>query len=77
MTAPLILTTTVAVTALAPVPELGFVLQLAGLGAAIGAAVALRAKHRAPTVDTWQITTVWATLGLAAGMLSALISLVV
>lgn len=50
-------------------PELGFALQLAGFGAAIGSAVALRAKRRTPTADTWQITTRWATLGLVVGAL--------
>ena len=76
MTAPLIISTALTSSALAPVPELGLVLQLAGLGAALGAAVALRAKHRAATVDTWQITTAWATLGLVVGIVVGGLSLV-
>lgn len=76
MTATLISLTVPVWSALAPVPELGLVLQLAGFGAAIGSAVALRAKHRAPTVDTWRITTAWATLGLVLGAVVAVLSLV-
>jgi len=57
----------VANVALAPVPELGFVLQAAGIGAAIGSVVALRARRRDADVDTWRITTVWATVGLVVG----------
>lgn len=53
--------------ALAPVPELGFVLQVAAVGAAIGSAVALRARKHDGDVDTWRITTAWASLGLAVG----------
>lgn len=55
------------VVALEPVPELGFVLQFAAAGAAVGAAVALRARRRDAEVDTWRITTAWATLGLVVG----------
>jgi len=75
MIAPLIVSTILMSSAPASVPELGLVLQLAGLGAAVGAAVALRAKHRAATVDTWQITTAWATLGLVVGIVVAGFSL--
>lgn len=57
----------VASLAVVPVPELGFVLQVAGLGAAIGSAVALRARGRDAKVDTWRITTAWATLGMIVG----------
>lgn len=57
MTAPLIISSVTIWSALAPLPELGFALQLAGVGAAVGSAVALRAKHRAADVDTWRITT--------------------
>lgn len=75
MTAPLSLITASSGPALAPVPELAFALQLAGLAAALGAALALRAKSRRPTVDTWRITTAWGTLGLAVGLLVAAIGL--
>ena len=57
--------------ALAPVPELGFALQLAAAGGALGSAVALRAKRRPVEVDTWRITTAWATLGVVVGLLAA------
>lgn len=57
----------VASLAVAPLPELGFVLQAVGLGAAIGSAVALRARRRDADVDTWRITTAWATLGMVVG----------
>ncbi len=51
----------------APVPELGFVLQVAGVGSAIGSAIALRARMRDGDIDTWRITTAWGTLGLVVG----------
>lgn len=75
MTTPLITSTATVWSALAPLTELGFALQLAGVGAAVGSAVALRAKHRAADVDTWRITTAWATLGLAVGIALAGLSL--
>lgn len=68
MTAPLIFITGSSGPALAPAPEWAFALQLASLGTALGAALALRAKARRPTVDTWQITATWATLGFAVGL---------
>ncbi len=52
---------------LAPVPEVAFALQVASVGAAIGAAVALRARRRDADADAWRITTAWATLGLIIG----------
>lgn len=52
---------------LAPVPELAFALQVASVGAAIGAAIALRARRRDADADAWRITTAWATLGLVIG----------
>lgn len=52
---------------LAPVPEVAFALQVASVGAAIGAAVALRARRRDVDADAWRITTAWATLGLGIG----------
>ena len=57
--------------ALAPIPELAFALQLASAGGAVGASVALRAKRYRADVDTWRITTAWATLGLVVGLLVA------
>jgi len=54
-------------TTLAPMPEVAFVLQVGAVGAAIGSAVALRARSRYADVDTWRITTAWATLGLVVG----------
>ena len=55
------------VDAVAPVPAIGFILQMAALGTAIGSVVALRAKRRNPDTDTWAITTAWASLGLVIG----------
>jgi hypothetical protein len=51
------------VVAVAAVPELAFVLQLVGLGSAIGGAIALRR----PVARRAHITSAWATLGLAVG----------
>lgn len=61
----------------APVPELAFVLQTTAVGTAIGSAVALRAKRRNPDVDSWSITTAWASLGLGLGALAALLMVIV
>jgi len=56
---------------LAPVPEVAFVLQVGAVAAAIGSAVALRARTRDADVDVWRITTAWATLGLLVGAIAA------
>ena len=56
-----------ALLAVAPVPEVAFVLQTAAVGAAVGSAVGLSARRRDPDADTWRITTAWATLGLVVG----------
>ncbi len=57
----------VAPPAIAPISELGFVLQMLGAGGAIGSAFALRMHRRNPDADTWMITTAWALLGLGVG----------
>lgn len=51
-------------TAVGPLPQLSFVLQVMPAATAVGAAVALRAKGRYGAVDKWSITTAWGTLGL-------------
>jgi hypothetical protein len=57
------------VLALAPIPDVSFVLQTMALGAAVGSIVALRAKRRyGSRVDASAITTAWATLGLVIGL---------
>ncbi len=63
--------------AVAPLPVLDFALQLTAIGAAFGSAVALRAKRRNADADTWSITTAWASLGFAVGLVIALASLVI
>ncbi len=60
--------------ALAPIPEVAFVLQSAAVGTALGSMIALRAKRRYRDADAWAITTAWATLGLVVGLLLALLS---
>lgn len=55
--------------AVTAVPEIAFALQLAGLGGAVGSAMALRAQRRWSDVNTWRITTAWASLGLVLGVL--------
>lgn len=52
---------------IAPLPDLGFVLQLAGTGTAVGSAAALRMHHRDPGADTWSITTAWSLAALLIG----------
>lgn len=51
-----------------PIPELGFVLQLAAAGSAVGGLVALRARARRPEADVWRITTAWSLGGLVIGL---------
>lgn len=62
--------------ALAPIPEVAFVLQSAAVGTALGSAIALRAKRSYRDVDTWAITTAWGTLGVVVGLLVALVGTV-
>lgn len=52
-------------TALAPLSEIAFVLQLAGVGSAVGSLVALRRRPERAA----RITAAWAALGLVAGLL--------
>ncbi len=68
------LTTSLPHLALAAIPELGLVLQLASTGAAVGAAIALRARRRDPDADTWRITTAWSCVGLVVGCLLVVLS---
>ena len=58
---------------LAPIPEVGFVLQLAGLGSAIGSLVGLR---RAPE-RAGRVTAAWAALGLVVGLAVLVVSVAV
>ncbi len=45
--------------AIAPIPQVTFILQIATASALAGSAVALRAHHRNPHANTWRITTAW------------------
>ena len=60
--------------ALAPLPDVGFVLQCGAVGTAFGTAVAARARRRAPGTDTSRITGAWTLLGLGSGTLVAVAS---
>ena len=55
--------------ALAPVPEVGFVLQAGAVGTAIGTFVAAAARRREPT----RIAAAWTSLGLAFGVAVAVV----
>lgn len=68
------LTSATSTLAVAAVPELGFALQAAGIGAALGSAIALCAQRRWREVDTWRITTAWASFGLLIGFLVAAVA---
>jgi hypothetical protein len=63
--------------ALAPLPDVGFVLQAGAVGTALGTAVAARARHRDPDVDATRITGAWTSAGLAVGSAVAAVSAVV
>jgi hypothetical protein len=58
----------------APLPALGFVLQVAALASAIGSGVALLAKRRDRDADTWAITAARGSLGLVVGVIAAVIT---
>ncbi len=58
----------VTATYLAPLAPVSFALQLGAVGAAIGGAVALRARRRDQFADAWRITTAWSSLGLLIGV---------
>ena len=62
-------------TALAPSPDVAFVLQLGAVGGAIGTAVAARARQRDAAVDVSRITAAWTLLGLAAGLAAVAVTL--
>ena len=62
---------------LAPVPELGFLLQLAALGGALGGLVAARARRRNTQADAAAITSAWAGLGLVVGLALMLVASIV
>ncbi len=53
-------------------PSASFVLQAGAIGGAFGLVVALRAHHRDPRADHWQITTAWSLVGLTIGVLAVL-----
>jgi hypothetical protein len=60
---------------LGPVPEIGFVLQMFGLGGALGLAAAYRARRRGITTDPWLITTRWSlSIGVGASLFALLIA---
>lgn len=62
---------------LGPLAPVSFVLQLGGVGAAVGAALSLRARRHGRDVDAWQITTAWSTLGVLVGVAVVLVDLLV
>lgn len=66
-----VLLATALVLGLAPVPELGFILQMFGLGGAVGLVVAYRARRLGIRADPWLIAARWSLLG---GLLGCLFS---
>ena len=64
------------VVALQPSPEVGFVLQMGGLGAAIGTVVTLWRRHRDPRADMSLYVVRWTVFGLGIGVAWALIDAV-
>lgn len=51
--------------AAAPSDDVGFVLQMAGLGTLVGTGFAVRRRRRNPDADTW-LPAAWGALGGAA-----------
>lgn len=60
--------------AVAPLPDVAFVLQAGAVGTAIGTAVAARARRRRSDTDAAQITCAWTLLGLGVGAVIAVIA---
>ena len=60
--------------AIAPLPEVGFVLQAGAAGSALGTFVAALARRRDPGVDVARIGAAWTMLGLATGFVAATVS---
>ena len=58
--------------ALAPLPALGFVLQIAALFGAVGAMLVLRAELRGWTIDRTRTTSVWSSLGFGIAIVVVL-----
>ncbi len=58
--------------ALAPVPEVGFVLQAGAVGTAIGTVIAAAARRREPS----RIAAAWTSLGLLGGVAVAVVDAV-
>jgi hypothetical protein len=64
--------------ALGPIPEVGFVLQVAALFGAFGAIAAARRFGQTGDPDErWMITTRWATFGLVIGIIAVFCHLTV
>lgn len=60
--------------AVAPLPDIAFVLQAGAVGTAFGTAVSARARRRRPDAETSQITAAWTLLGLGLGAAIAVIA---
>ena len=58
--------------ALAPLPALGFVLQIAALFGAFGAVLVLRAELRGWEIDRARTTSAWSSLGVTIGLVAVL-----
>ncbi|HEX8086890.1 MAG TPA: hypothetical protein VF529_21575 [Solirubrobacteraceae bacterium] len=57
------------VPALTPSGDIAFVLQLAAVGALVGAAIAAHRRQRDPAFDAWMTTTLWSLLLAAVAVL--------
>jgi glycopeptide antibiotics resistance protein len=56
------------VPAVTPSGDLAFVLQLAAVGALVGAAIAAYWRQRNPAFDAWMMTTRWSLLLAVVGV---------
>ena len=59
--------------AVQPFPEVGFVLQMGGVGAAIGTVVTLWRRRRNPELEASFYLVRWTVFGLGFGLLLALL----
>lgn len=74
----LVVITLAALAGFSPVPELGFILQLTGLGTGIGMVVALYLDRRDPDAERWRrVVAGFSAAGLSLGALLVLVDAIV
>lgn len=66
-----------ALSAASPVPEIDFIMQAGGVGAALGLGIAYYLYRDYPDADRWRPVATYTLAGLGGGMLIVLVDLIV